>query len=466
MFFHGWSGTPVGKSPSGSVGDRHEARIEGHEARIEALENLLEQQRQRLDDLQYRTAKHEVVHADLRYSQEELCDCILTKSTTAAVMLRAQLTRHRASMSFRAAVQQPELALIVGQAAGLSAARCMSVVSRVHGEGFRAVFVDLVSRCAPLICRLGGFEGEFPSAACTVECYDPVKCRWQALPPMITGRIACAATYAMGNLYVFGGCNAGLEDLSSAECFDPNVGRWKALPRMPAARRLCTAAALAGKLYVFGRGPGVSLSEPLSLCFDVANERWEALPRMPSANLPCVAVAARNQLYLFSCAEEGMKSAPTAERYDVVTHCWEVLPPIPTPRRSFAAACVSGKLYVCGGMSASMEAKPLNTVERLDVSGSTAFWEALPPMRSARGALSAASSRGTLYLFGGSVDDVVPLATAERFDPNLGFWEIMPRMRRESLLCAVTAVDGAQAYRRLWRRSSFGALSRRTGVNV
>merc|ERR1712125_83567 len=110
--------------------------------------------------------------------------------------------------------------------------------------------------------------------------------------------IAPAAAGLHGKLYIFGGCNAGVEDLSSAEVFDPSVGFWRSLPRMPAARRLCTAAAMEGKIYVFGRAAS-SVSEPIGLCFRPDTGKWEVLPHMPSAALPCVAVASLGRLYLF-----------------------------------------------------------------------------------------------------------------------------------------------------------------------
>lgn len=208
---------------------------------------------------------------------------------------------------------------------------------------------------------------------------------------------------------------------------------------MPAARRLCTAAAMEGKIYVFGRAAS-SVSEPIGLCFRPDTGKWEVLPHMPSAALPCVAVASLGRLYLFSCADE-MKAGATTERFDPNKGAWEILAPIPTARRSFAAAAIAGKLYVAGGMShGSNESYPLTVVERYDEDRGK--WESLPPMRSARGACTAAASRGMLYIFGGSVDDVVPLPTVERFDPEVVTWETLPQMGKASLFCTATAVGG------------------------
>eukprot|EP00927_Polykrikos_kofoidii_P047177 TRINITY_DN41291_c0_g1_i2.p1 TRINITY_DN41291_c0_g1~~TRINITY_DN41291_c0_g1_i2.p1 ORF type:complete len:469 (+),score=63.10 TRINITY_DN41291_c0_g1_i2:202-1407(+) len=386
----------------------------------------------------------------VKSTQEQLCEIMALRSASAARVLSRRLAGRRASKLLRAALADPALMLRMCHLAGFAASHRLGASSRTHTRDFREVFPELLRLGEPVICRCGGYE---TSAARTVECFSSSLGRWEGLPPMAIGRIACATAALWDNLYVFGGCSAGMEDLASAECFDPRVGYWRMLPPMPAARRLCTAATLGGRLYVLGRSTS-SDAKPMALCYRPELSKWEAMPQMFSAGLPCAAVACEGWLYVFSCASEAktpftataemfhpQKAGNTAERYHPQTAKWEVLPPIPTPRRSFAAAAVSGKLYVCGGMSQFLGGPtPLAVVERLDPD--RGIWEELPPMRIARGACTAASVYGMLYVFGGSCDDVVPMATVERFDPETFTWENMPQMNHASLLCSASPASG------------------------
>eukprot|EP00929_Paragymnodinium_shiwhaense_P012585 TRINITY_DN11994_c0_g2_i5.p1 TRINITY_DN11994_c0_g2~~TRINITY_DN11994_c0_g2_i5.p1 ORF type:complete len:417 (-),score=49.79 TRINITY_DN11994_c0_g2_i5:350-1600(-) len=397
MLVHAWSSlksasSVVNKSPAGSSANALEFRFE-------ALESLVHEVSGRLTEMERKHCEYDVLLEMFRSTQEQICQCMLTKSKT----MISKLLR-------------------------------LAAVSKSHTEGVRECFGRLSTLCGPVLCRCGGYEGSFPSAARTVECFDASGHRWERLPPLATGRIACAAVSIENCLYVIGGCNAGLEDLTSAEVFDTDAGFWRPLPPMPDARRLCTAAACDGKLYVFGRGAS-SVSEPMALCFRPDIQIWEEVPRM-SASLPCVALACGGYIYVFSCADE-LKAAATAERYDPKARSWETLPNIPTSRRSFGGAAVSGMVYICGGMSHGPgEARPLANVDRFNPQ--RGIWEQVPPMHTARGACSAASAYGLLYVCGGSPDDVAPLGIVERFDPDKSSWEYVPTMQRSSLLCGVT----------------------------
>lgn len=432
MLYPSWRLKPPSDSHSPSA-----SNINAFDARFEVIENLLTEQAQRLNDLETRLSTLGNAQADLQHVQEQMCECALASNTLAIMPLRRRLARQRSRAALRAALHQPQLALSICHAAGFAAMYYASATCGLFHECLSAVFSDVLELVTPVVCRIGGFQGAFPSAARTAEFFDPVANVWEILPPMKTGRIACAAVPFAGNLYVFGGCNAGLEDLPSAECYQPDTGRWEELPPMPAARRLCTAAPLGGKIYVFGRGPNSeSVSVPIGFCFDPPTKAWSQMPKMPLANIPCAAVASLGKLYMLSCVDENAPAAPTAERYNPATREWEVLPSIPTPRRSFAAAAVSGQLYVCGGMSIGPDSQPLNMVERLNPADGV--WEMLPGMGSQRGACAGAAAGAAVYVVGGSVDDVLPLATAERFDIARGCWEPLPMMWRESLLCAAT----------------------------
>jgi N-acetylneuraminic acid mutarotase len=83
------------------------------------------------------------------------------------------------------------------------------------------------------------------------EMYDPKTDTWTVKKPMLEKRSGFAATYANGQIYVFGG--EGVKDnLASVEKYDPVTNRWIYEPSMPSERIGLEAIGLNNKIYVMG----------------------------------------------------------------------------------------------------------------------------------------------------------------------------------------------------------------------
>ena len=73
--------------------------------------------------------------------------------------------------------------------------------------------------------------GTFPinslDTARSVERYDPVKDRWEDMPPLNKGRSGCTAVYINDKIFVFGGRNStGIIELYDFEYLDPVKNTW------------------------------------------------------------------------------------------------------------------------------------------------------------------------------------------------------------------------------------------------
>ena len=74
--------------------------------------------------------------------------------------------------------------------------------------------------------------------------YDPQADAWTQLASMGTARRSHASAAVGGKLYVFGGCGAGTQSLSTAEVYDPASDSWAPVTSLTSARSSVRAAAL------------------------------------------------------------------------------------------------------------------------------------------------------------------------------------------------------------------------------
>ena len=90
---------------------------------------------------------------------------------------------------------------------------------------------------------LFGGRGDDNVALDTVESYDPDTDSWEESTSMLNARSGAKVARVSGALYVFGGSAQGTPSLlSSVERFDPVTGRWEALPDMTATGDRLVAA--------------------------------------------------------------------------------------------------------------------------------------------------------------------------------------------------------------------------------
>ena len=228
----------------------------------------------------------------------------------------------------------------------------------------------------------------------TAECYDPLMGQWRALPTMHESRSFCTAACADGLLYVLGGFHNNFnvtsnvwEDgpLDTMECYNPLTSLWQLLPKMSVARIACAAAYADGLIYVVG---GCTKDETLASaeCYDISTQAWQPLPDMTERREACAAVCLDGLLYVIGGGADagygwrgdglhGGNALASVEVFNPLTREWQALPDMSVPRRGCAAACLDGLLYVTGGRSGSVELASAECYDPI-----SRQWRSLPDM--------------------------------------------------------------------------------------
>jgi len=361
-------------------------------------------------------------------------------------LAREKLTSEKVFNLLCYTMQEPEIALLIGQAAGIPAVFHYGASARDHGRAMRETLPVLYANSLPNVYICGGasiFRGVLDS----VSRFDTSENTWETMAPMPTARRLCAAATVAGTLYVLGGeyeepplwytdsTWRQYRQLKTAECFDPFTASWRTIQDMPTARAGCSAAAIGGMLYVCG-GRIVENVRAAAERFDTATGRWERLPDMPTARSGCSAVALLGMLYVIGGKGCDGQILATVERFDPSIGWWQVLPPMPMPRSASASGAIGGKIYVAGGFNGS---EGVDGVDSFDpVIGQ---WETQEPMQTWRIGAATAIAGGKLYVLGGKTGGDHALM-CERFDPTTGAWSWLPPMPERHVYCAGAAVVG------------------------
>jgi len=167
------------------------------------------------------------------------------------------------------------------------------------GTGFKGVLFEtngadyLVNFATMTQLRVGAAAGvvggrlyicggalNYNTVLATVERFDPITGKWEAIPSMLAARHGASAGTVNGMLHVCGGWGPDEKPLASTERFCPRTGQWTwGLPLLH-PRFSSGAAAISGCLYVCG---GQHSNDPLSSveCYDAkAGGIWVAAPSM------------------------------------------------------------------------------------------------------------------------------------------------------------------------------------------
>lgn len=133
----------------------------------------------------------------------------------------------------------------------------------------------------------------------------------------------------------------------------------------------------------------------------------------------------------------------SAAVYDPKTEEWEPLPDMAERRTQPMAMAVGKRIYVCGGYGGtSSKEVPLDSVEKFDPE--LGEWQVAPPMSAKRYNAACACMGPLLFIFGGSTDSSMPLKTTERFDAREGkcTWESMTSMKEQRQGAAACIFNG------------------------
>lgn len=389
-------------------------RIEEHEQqiiRLQRAQKLLTDENATLLEL-FQSPEAAAIHVSIQ----------LHRLRFAKMLRRFPIAPNAATMT--SAVQNPGMALITAQFAGLATTSCLLAAC----SGFRDPVGSALSqiiRClqTPKIYVIGGLQQN--QALDTVESFDPGACKWTPLPAMPTPRSDLSATAVGGKLYVMGGYDG--RTLSEVELFDPRWNTWEILAPMPSPRCDFVAVAEAGHVYRVG---GLDENyEALSTCQRFSpphSSEWETLPPMRIARWSFAVATVQGMFYAIGGFADG-QALDVVECLDPLTCEWEALSPMPTPRCAFAAATVGSSVYALGGTCPGLGPSVLSVVERYDPRFDT--WAPLAPMPTARSHFAATAIGGKIYAIGGlDSSGVHALSVVERYDPDKDQWEALPPM--------------------------------------
>lgn len=357
-----------------------------------------------------------------------------------------KVVRERMQLLLGSTLQDPELAWLIGQAAGIPATFHYGTTSREGGKAMRGALPLLYASAVPHIYVCGGasvFCGVLQSA----NRFNICDGTWDMIPPMTVARRLCAAAVSGGCLYIFGGeyeevpiwySEGGgrkYHQLETAECFDPFKGVWEVLPHMPTARAGCAAAAVGGLIYVFC-GRIVEQVRSTTERFDSVCQRWERLPDVPTPRSGCSAAALLGALYVIGGKGIHGQILNSVERFDQSVGRWQRLPPMSTPRSACVSGALRGKLYVAGGFDGI---EGVNVFESFDPA--IGRWEQMAEMITWRIGAAAAVAGGKFYVLGGKNGGENALI-GEVFNPETGTWISLPPMPERHVYCAGAALVG------------------------
>ncbi len=199
---------------------------------------------------------------------------------------------------------------------------------------------------------------------------------WTTKAAMPTPRQYFAAAVVNGLLYTVGGSDAGGTNRSTVEAYSPSSNSWATKAPLPSARGFPSGAGtINGVLYVAG---GKSLDGTLTntlFAYTPSTNTWTTKAPMPAADGCGASGVIGGRLYVFSRCD----IAASFHRYDPATNSWKSLAVPAWPHSFPVAGVISGKFYLAGGLDNGV---PSAVMEVYDPATNT--WTARPPMLTAR----------------------------------------------------------------------------------
>lgn len=224
---------------------------------------------------------------------------------------------------------------------------------------------------------------------------------------------------------VFIWCKKYHPSVQAVEIFDPVSTTWTTFPSEREYRMEAASAVINGRFHVCGGHAGDFLRPSAEVDrFDPALGTWQALPPMSQGR--CKHGAAVVGARLYAC---GGRHSSSAEVFDAWSNVWKSAPGM-RKKRCGGVAVIKDSVYIIGGEGDGLP----SSSERLLPTGQ---WQDLPRMHVARAGFSPAVVDDHLYVCGGSWE-----SSAERFDPEVGVWELLQSTFRRRLDTAVAVLHG------------------------
>jgi N-acetylneuraminic acid mutarotase len=252
---------------------------------------------------------------------------------------------------------------------------------------------------------------------------------WSSVTTAPMSRYNFTAGVLNDKLYVVGGYDPAVGNLSRTDCYDNATGTWSTR----AAVDIQLQGNLAhgwynGRLYIAGGSAGGGSGNNRVRCYDPGADTWSLVGAVLPTPVPFGAGGSRhgmigNKLYVLG-GQSGANPITRLLAYDVDAGTWATLAPIPVAVAEHGSAVIDGKLYVVGGWTIGSTNATKKTW-RYDPAADT--WTALADMPGGRNSSHTVAHFGKLYVIGGNNDNNGGANTnAWRYDPATNTWETLP----------------------------------------
>eukprot|EP01017_Pseudomicrothorax_dubius_P008719 TRINITY_DN1287_c0_g1_i4.p1 TRINITY_DN1287_c0_g1~~TRINITY_DN1287_c0_g1_i4.p1 ORF type:complete len:819 (-),score=157.68 TRINITY_DN1287_c0_g1_i4:215-2671(-) len=195
---------------------------------------------------------------------------------------------------------------------------------------------------------------------------------------------------------------------------------------------------------IYALGGLVDRNTPISERFDSVKGEWEEVAPIPTSRTKFAAITLPNGRILVMGGKNDGARLSSCEEYDPKDNIWRTSEiQLPVAKSGFGAIIVNDQIIVCGGNDGT---KILKTCEAYCLKTKT--WRSLAPMKYKRDELSITFGPDRkIYAIGGFGGPTnVCLICVERYDINLGTWEIIANMNTpRRALASVMLPDGVYA---------------------
>lgn len=280
---------------------------------------------------------------------------------------------------------------------------------------------DLASLCRAPKSYIYAISGFSDKSLVSLECFNFTNNSWDYLSDSLASRTQFGAVLYKDNIIVMGGKQSG-KRVSSTETYSPLSNEW--VPgefELLSSRSGFSAISISNDIYLIGGSDGVPLKN-----FELYNgEDWTSLPNLKSRRDELSGTVGPD-LNIYAIGGYGgndMTCLSTAERYCLETSTWKEIPPMSTARRALSVVTLPDGIYALGGYDGS---KYLRSLEKYDIR--MGKWITLAPMKHARCTLSAVTSPDCQFIYAVGGFNGNALNLVERYSVVEDKWTEIPPM--------------------------------------
>jgi len=364
----------------------------------------------------------------------------------------AQIHRHRFKKLLVSSGWKPSANLIDVLSSADMSACLLNFIGEHDRRNVRSVCDEfMVATSHACVYVTGGF-GDGGTILKSVHCFRSCTSSWEELPPMLVNRACHVSGVIAGRIYVCGGIG---QFNATAERYCPWTRQWWLVKSMHARRGGHGGAIWRGKLYATGGSQEPNDCDGLSSAevFDPSTSNsgtWEILPPMFGTRTLHAAAACAGHIFVLGGVQDPLQCQHplnTLESFSPAVGCWSQLPPMPTARYALTLSAVAGHLYACGGACPEMV---LKSMDCFDISKTT--WHSLNSLLVPRKSHSTTVCAGQIHVMGGvcalglmstaDFPDDQHLCDMVSFNVKVGLWQAAKSMPIRRAAASAVSICG------------------------